>query len=82
LIASCVTASIVGDIMKKVKNIARPIITGLGGICWPPRACRRKESTTTILVKEVNMMSIAGRRDKKLIMRKTSTRWLSMFIFR
>jgi hypothetical protein len=62
---------IVGDITKKVRNSESPIITGLGGICCPPKACRKKDSTTTILVNDVNMISTAGRNDRKLIKRKT-----------
>jgi hypothetical protein len=38
----------------------------------------KKVSTTTILVNEVSMMSTAGRKDRKLIMRNISITGLSM----
>jgi hypothetical protein len=51
-----------------VRNSESPIITGVGGICCPPIECLRKPSTTTTLVKDVNMISIAG--TKVMIVRK------------
>jgi hypothetical protein len=52
----------VGAITKKVKKSEKPIITGLGGICWVPNAPLNKERTTTILVKDVTIISILGAR--------------------
>ena len=46
--------------IKKVKNRARPAIIWLEGVCWVPRAFRKKENTTTSLVKEVMSIRIAG----------------------
>jgi hypothetical protein len=33
------------------------------GICCVPRACLKRDRTTTILVNDVNIISIAGARD-------------------
>jgi hypothetical protein len=67
---------IVGDIIKNVKNSESPIITGFGGICCPPNACRKNDSTTTIRVNEVTIISTAGKKERKLMRRKTSMRGL------
>jgi len=64
--------------IKKVRNSERPIMTMFGGTCCPPKACLRKESTTTILVNEVSIISTAGRKDRKLINRNTSITGLLM----
>src|SRR4030042_3671497 len=63
-------ALMVGDIINRVKNKERPITTGLGGIWCPPNPCRNKARTTTIRVKEVSMTRTAGRRDRRLIIKK------------
>src|SRR3990170_2981295 len=50
--------------IKKVRNRARPMRIWLGGICWVPRAWRRKENTTTRRVKEVTIIMMAGARER------------------
>jgi len=68
----------VGDITKKVRNRASPITTGFGGTVCPPKACRKKESTTTIRVKEVTIIKTAGKKERKLIIRNVSIKGLLM----
>jgi hypothetical protein len=68
----------VGDIIKKVRKSASPITTGFGGTLCPPKACRKKERMTTIRVKEVTIIRTAGKKERKLIIRKVSTKGLSM----
>jgi hypothetical protein len=55
-----------------VRNSESPIITVFGGTLWPPKACLKNDRTTTIRVKDVTMISTAGRNDRKLIRRNTS----------
>ena len=50
----------VGCMVKKVRQSARPISTGLGGICGVPRALRAKESTMTIRVNAVIIIKMPG----------------------
>src|SRR5208282_5758210 len=52
---------------KNVMKRASPISTCVGGTEGVPSACRRKESTTIIRVKEVTMTRIAGNMDNKVI---------------
>ncbi len=51
-----------GDMTKKVKKRARPIMTWFGGICCVASALRTKESTITMRVKEVTRIINAGAR--------------------
>ena len=50
--------------IKKVKNKASPAIIWLEGVCWVPRACRKKAKTTASLVKDVIRMRMAGARER------------------
>ncbi len=52
---------------KPVRNIARLTITMLGGAVVVPIAWRRKDSTTTMRVKEVTVTRIAGAMDSTVI---------------
>ena len=47
------------------------MITWVGGTCGVPSACRKKESTITILVKQVVMTRSAGR--NAMIVRKSNS---------
>jgi hypothetical protein len=44
----------------------------------PPKACRKKESTTTMRVNEVNIISTAGKKERKLINRNIWINGLSI----
>ena len=52
---------------KAVRNSARLTITMLGGAVVAPSAWRRKDSTTTMRVKEVTITRIAGAIDSTVI---------------
>ena len=46
--------------MKKVRKRASPTRTWFGGICCVLKACRSKDRTIIIRVKEVTRINIAG----------------------
>jgi hypothetical protein len=58
---------------KKVINRDRPIITCVGGTCGVPSACLKKESTMTILVKQVVMTRSAGKKAMIVKKKRSST---------
>ncbi|MNF87094.1 hypothetical protein D3C84_695520 [compost metagenome] len=60
-----------GDMMKKDMKRAMPISTWLDGLCCRPMACLRIPSTTMIRVKEVIMMTMAGRKESAVISAST-----------
>ncbi len=62
---------ITGIIVKKVKNKAKEIKTVLGGVCCKPKALRNMERTTTILVKEDNIIKKLGAKLSKVSKAKT-----------
>jgi hypothetical protein len=47
-----------------VRNRARLMITGFGGLCCTPMAVRSRPSTTTIRTNEVVMITIDGASDR------------------
>src|SRR5919107_5019494 len=53
----------VGAMMKAVRNIARLIMTELGGVCWMPMAVRRNDRTTAIRMKAVTITRMPGAMD-------------------
>jgi hypothetical protein len=59
--------------IKKVRKRDNPMIIWFAGICCVPRACLRRERTTTIRVNEVNITSIAGARES-IVKRNNSCR--------
>src|SRR2546423_13921802 len=68
----------VGDITKKLRNMARPTITWLGGIVCRPRGLGVRQSTMTMRVKPVSMMSSAGATDSSVIRAMISRLWLGL----
>src|SRR5581483_10756526 len=66
----------VGDITKKLRNIASPTITWFGGIDCSPRALRVSDSTITMRVKLVSMMSSAGATDSSVMSTMIIRLWL------
>jgi hypothetical protein len=70
----------VGDITKNVRNNESPMTTVFGGTVCPPKACRKKERTTTMRVNDVTIINKAGRKERKLIIRKVSINGLLMFL--
>src|SRR5688572_1860465 len=66
----------VGDITKKLRNMASPTITWLGGIVWSPRALRVSDSTITMRVKLVSMISSAGATASSVMSTMISRLWL------
>src|SRR5437764_3175421 len=68
----------VGDITKKLRNMARPTMTWLGGMVCSPRALRVSDSTMTMRVKPVSMISSAGATDSSVISTMISRLWLGL----
>src|SRR5438105_4489712 len=68
----------VGAITKKLRNMASPTITWLGGIVWSPRALRVSDSTITMRVKLVSMMSSAGATDSSVMSTMIIRLWLGL----
>ena len=65
-----------GAMTKPVRNSARPISTGFGGVCCRPIAVRRKESTITMRVKAVTITTrIDGARLSTVMSRTSRTIW-------
>ena len=56
---------------NRVKNNDIPISTIFGGVCAVPNACRNKDITTIILIKDVIIINNDGNKVKAVI--KTST---------
>src|SRR4051794_36756188 len=52
--------STTGDIVKRVKNIDRPMITWLGGLDCAPTPWRANDSTTTVRTNDVVVRMMAG----------------------
>src|SRR6476661_4247092 len=69
-----------GVMMNRLRNRASPASTWFGGDCWRPRALRVRPSTTRIFVKLVQVSTIAGSSESRVIVRMTETEVLGLFV--
>src|SRR3954467_15234597 len=69
-----------GVMMNRLRKSASPASTWFGGDCCRPRALRVRPSTTRILVKLVQVSTMAGSSESRVIVRMTDTDELGLSV--
>src|SRR6059036_1637840 len=69
-----------GVMMNRLRKSASPASTWFGGDCCRPRALRVRPSTTRILVKLVQVSTIAGSSESRVIVKMTDTEELGLSV--